>query len=193
MLRNIFCSFLLVTIIILPFLSCWSAEENKNVTQIEKMYQPILIADGDAKGLKVSSCKPRGWWKGISNDGKPEEQLGFIQELLVNDVNVRIKFALFQEEGEAVSAAEFHSKNMAAIFTKGLWEGAGYQVLGDSCWFSQDGLTTTLLVQSDILCALISCSGNDTETQQQVALKLASLILKKNEKLKGKLKGVNSL
>ncbi len=153
-----------------------STEEGKKE---DSPVRNVVLQRNEVSGFAVRREMPRQWWKGRDSSGRPMEATGVVQEGDLAGTKVQIHYCEFADTGEAHKAAEFHARNMAAVFQRGLWSGAEHKVIGDETWFSRDGANLALLVRSGRTCVLVSCVGGDAEKQKRIAGTLGGRIVDK--------------
>jgi len=142
--------------------------------------QGVVLDEKEVPGLRFVQQNASHWWKGEAPDGEGLSQPSVIQEFRDRqDRLVVVKYARFPGSGEARRAADFHSKNMASVFRKGLWKGWEKKTIGDECWVVVASTGASLLVQEGTLCLRIGCHIDDAEEAQRLAFSLAEKILAK--------------
>lgn len=139
----------------------------------------ILLQDNEVHGLIIRKEIPQQWIKGLDSKGRKYEPLGVSQEAEIADIKVFISYGEFANDDEAHQAAEFHVRDVAAIFHKGMWSGAGQMAIGNESWFARDAGNNALLIRSGRVCVLLSCHGGADKKQKQLAELLTKRIADK--------------
>jgi hypothetical protein len=141
--------------------------------------QNILLKKDELSGIVIHRTQERPWVTGIPPNGEPSSSHGVLQEVEIEGVKVRIRYAEFQSEVEARQAADFHIHNVASIFQKGFWDVAKRESIGDESWYTRSPAALAVLVRSGNVCFLISVREGDFEKQAHIAEILAERLTSK--------------
>lgn len=138
-----------------------------------------VLQERDLPGLKLRRVHPRRWVTALDPQRRPLGTDGLEQEWEIGGVRAMVHYAEFPTNDEAHQAAEYVTRNVAAVLEKGIWSGAHHKAIGDESWFSRDAGNAALLVRSARVCILVGCIEGDADKQTHAAEALAKRIVDK--------------
>jgi hypothetical protein len=155
------------------------AQTNHNQLDREMEDMAVNLCSQDIAELHVHRTSARLWVTGVDQFGKPQGQLGVLQELEMHGIKGRVHLAEFRSEDDARAAAASYVTNMAAVFHPGAFRNATNKLVVDQSWYSRDGGNTVLLVRTGKTLALVSCRGGTDDQQGETSVTLAAHIADK--------------
>jgi len=142
-------------------------------------YGRLTLAGDEIEELKVERTTRWLAWPGKEAAGVPEGHFGLEQTFRAGDLDGWLVISVFDDKTTAEQAAQAWRKDVAAVFTEGLWPGADAEGLGDRCWYNVFGNSVGLMVQAGDVFCLISVHGAKGDAAREAALALAKAIAKR--------------
>jgi len=152
------------------------------VAQANVVVTNAVLCETDIVGIKIKESFPLEWWSVQNETNNLLENPGLVQYLTLKGIQARIHYAEFSTAELALRGIKCHQKNVAAIFTKGMWDGAAQQKTGDYSWYSENGWGDVLLIVSGTTCFQVSCLEGEKVLRKRICEQIALKIVEKIQK-----------